>query len=342
LGGQQGAKYNGRTAGGVAGRSRAVDELRTASLKSRMRRYLIQRILGLLPTLLVIVSLSFLVLRVAPGGPFDQEQGLSPAVRANLERAYGLNQSLPVQYAHYLRALSHGDFGPSLRQRDFTVRELIAQGLPVSLTLGLAALLVAIACGIPAGIAAAVWHGRSADHALSGLSALALALPSFVVGPLLALVFALHLHWLPVAGWQHGAARFLVLPVITLALPIGAYLARLTRSSLLESLRSAFVRSARARGLGAFRVLWRHALPPALLPVVSYLGPAIAFVVTGSLVVESVFGLPGTGRYLVQGAIDRDYPLVLGMIVVYGSLTLVLNFLSDLLYGWLDPAVRRG
>jgi oligopeptide transport system permease protein len=307
-----------------------------------MLRYLIQRTLGLLPTLFIIVSLSFLILRLAPGGPFDQEQGVSPAVRANLERAYGLNQSLPVQYGQYLRALAHGDLGPSLRQRDFTVRELIAQGLPVSLTLGLAALLVAIAGGIPAGIAAAVWQGRSTDHALSVVTALALALPSFVVGPLFALVFAIHLHWLPVAGWQAGSARFLVLPVITLALPMAAYLARLTRASLLESLRTAYVRSARARGLGSWRVLWRHALPPALLPVVSYLGPAIAFVVTGSLVVESVFGLPGTGRYLVQGAIDRDYPLVLGMVVVYGTLTLVLNFLSDLLYGWLDPAVRHG
>ncbi len=307
-----------------------------------MLRYLLQRTLGLVPTLLVIVSLSFLILRLAPGGPFDQEQGMSPAVRANLERAYGLNESLPRQYAHYLRALAHGDFGPSLRQRDYSVRELIAQGLPVGLTLGLAALLVAIACGIPAGIVAALRQGRPSDHALSVLSALALALPSFVIGPLLALVFAIHLHWLPVAGWQGGAPRFLVLPVLTLALPIGAYLARLTRASLLESLRTPYVRSARARGLGAARVLWRHALPPALLPVVSYLGPACAFVVTGSLVVESVFGLPGTGRYLVQGAIDRDYPLVLGMVVVYGTLTLILNLLADLLYGWLDPAVRHG
>lgn len=307
-----------------------------------MLRYLLHRLLGLLPTLFVIVSLSFLILRLSPGGPFDQEQGLPPAVRANLERAYGLDQSLPVQYGRYLRALAHGDFGPSLRQRDFTVRELIGQGLPVSLTLGLAALLLAIGCGIPAGIAAAVRHGRAADQAVSGASALALALPGFVVGPLLALVFAIHLHWLPVAGWRAGAPRYLVLPVLTLALPVAATLARLTRASLLESLRTAYVRSARARGLGFQRVLWRHALPPALLPVVSYLGPAIAFVVTGSLVVESVFGLPGTGRYLVQGAIDRDYPLVLGMVVVYGTLTLVLNLLADLLYGALDPAVRHG
>jgi oligopeptide transport system permease protein len=307
-----------------------------------MLRYLTGRLLGMLPTLFVIVTLSFLILRLAPGGPFDQEQGLTPEVRANLDRAYGLDQSLAAQYGHYLGGLLHGDFGPSLRQRDFTVRELIAQGLPVSLTLGLAALLLAVACGIPAGIAAALWQGRAADHLLSGFTAVALALPSFVVGPLLALLFALHLHWLPVAGWQAGMPRYLVLPAITLALPMAAYLARLMRASLIETLRSPYVRSARARGLGDAAVLWRHALPPALLPVVSYLGPAIAFVVTGSLVVESVFGLPGTGRYLVQGAIDRDYPLVLGMVVVYGTLTLVLNFLADLLYGALDPAVHRG
>jgi oligopeptide transport system permease protein len=307
-----------------------------------MLRYLIGRFLGLLPTLWVIVTLSFLILRLAPGGPFDQEQGVSPAVRANLERVYGLDQSLPVQYGRYLRGLLHGDFGPSLRQRDFSVRELIAQGLPVSLTLGLAALLLALAVGLPAGIGAALRQGGTGDHALSLASALALALPSFVMGPLLALLFALHLHWLPVAGWQDGQARYLVLPVITLALPIAATLARLVRASLLEVLRSAYVRAARARGLGPARVLWRHALPPALLPVVSYLGPAIAFVVTGSLVVESVFGLPGTGRYLVQGAIDRDYPLVLGMVVVYGTLTLVLNLLADLAYGALDPGVRHG
>lgn len=306
-----------------------------------MLRYLLSRAAGLLPTLFIIVSLSFLILRMAPGGPFDQEQAMAPAVRANLERVYGLNEPLWVQYGHYLRALAHGDLGPSLRQRDFSVRELIGQGLPVSLTLGFAALVVAIAAGIPAGIAAAVWKARAGDFAVSGFTALALALPSFVTGPVLALVFGMWLRWLPVAGWEAGQARYLVLPVVTLALPVAATLARLMRGSLLESLQAPYVRSARARGLGGARVLWRHALPPALLPVVSYLGPAIAFLVTGSLVVESVFGLPGTGRYLVQGAIDRDYPLVLGMIIVYGSLTLILNFLTDLLYGWLDPGVRH-
>jgi oligopeptide transport system permease protein len=306
-----------------------------------MLSYALRRIAGTVPTLLVIISVSFCVVRLAPGGPFAQEQALPPAVRANLDRLYGLDQPLSVQYAHYLRGLLRGDFGPSLRQRDFTVSELIAQGLPLSATLGLAAILLAVLTGVPAGVLAALWRNRGADHLITTLAAVALALPSFVTGPLFALVFGLYLRWLPVAGWQHGAPRYLVLPVLTLALPVAAYLARLTRASLLEVLGAHYVRSARARGLGAARVLWRHALRPALMPVVSYLGPAVAFVMTGSLVVETVFGLPGTGRYLVEGAIDRDYPLVMGMIVVYGALTLLLNLIADLLYGWLDPGVRR-
>ena len=306
-----------------------------------MLRYALRRIAGVIPTLLVIITVSFCVVRLAPGGPFEQEQTLPPAVRENLERLYGLDQPLTVQYAHYLRGLLRGDFGPSLRQRDFTVSELIAQGLPLSATLGLAAILLAVLTGIPAGIAAAVWRNRGADYCITTLAALSLALPSFVTGPLFALVFGLYLRWLPVAGWQHGAPRYLVLPVLTLALPVAAYVARLTRASLLEVLGAHYVRSARARGLGAARVLWRHALRPALMPVVSYLGPAVAFVMTGSLVIETVFGLPGTGRYLVASAIDRDYPLVMGMIVVYGALTLFLNLIADLIYGWLDPGVRH-
>jgi len=306
-----------------------------------MLSYTLRRIAGLIPTLLVIITVSFCVVRLAPGGPFDQEQALPPAVRANLERLYGLDQPLTLQYVHYLRGLLRGDFGPSLRQRDFTVSELIAQGLPLSATLGLAAILLAVLSGIPAGIAAALWRNRGADYCITTLAALGLALPSFVTGPLFALVFGLYLRWLPVAGWQHGAPRYLVLPVLTLALPVAAYVARLTRASLLEVLSAHYVRSARARGLGTPRVLWRHALRPALMPVVSYLGPAVAFVMTGSLVIETVFGLPGTGRYLVEGAIDRDYPLVMGMIVVYGALTLFLNLIADLIYGWLDPGVRH-
>jgi len=302
-----------------------------------MLKLALRRVAALIPTLLIIVTVSFAIIRLAPGGPFDEEQGASPAVRANLERVYGLDQPLPVQYLRYLRGLARGDFGPSLRQRDFTVSELIGRGLPLSATLGLCAIALALITGIPAGIAAALWRSPRADVAIAAIGALGVALPSFVIGPLLALVFGVHLRWLPVAGWEAGAPRYLVLPVLTLALPLAAALSRLTRASLLEVLRAPFVRSARARGLGEARVLWHHALRPALLPVASYLGPAIAFVVTGSLVVEAVFGLPGTGRYLVQGAIDRDYPLVMGMVIVYGALTLLLNLLADLACGWLDP-----
>jgi oligopeptide transport system permease protein len=306
-----------------------------------MLKLALRRIAALIPTLLVIITLSFAIIRLAPGGPFDMEQGVSPAVRANLERLYGLDAPLPVQYLRYLRALAHGDFGPSLRQRDFSVAELIRQGLPLSATLGLCAIVVALIAGIPAGVAAALRRGPVADLGIAATGALAVALPSFVIGPVLALIFGIYLRWLPVAGWQPGAPRYLVLPVATLALPLALALARLTRASLLEVLRTPYIRSARARGLGERRVLWRHALRPALLPVASYLGPAAAFVITGSLVVEAVFGLPGSGRYLVQGAIDRDYPLVMGMVIVYGALTLLLNLLADLACGWLDPGTRH-
>jgi len=246
-----------------------------------------------------------------------------------------------VQYVRYLDALAHGDFGPSFKLRDFSVGELIAQGLPLSLTLGCAALALALLAGIPLGVTAALRRNTAADYGITTLVVLGVALPSFVTGPLFALLFGLYWHLLPVAGWEEGAPRYLILPVLTLALPVIAYTARITRGSLLEVLRANYVRTARARGLGEVRVLWRHALRPTLLPVVSYLGPATAYLVTGSLVVETVFGLPGTGRYLVQGAINRDYTLVMGMITVYGILMLALNFAVDIIYGWLDPTVRH-
>jgi len=306
-----------------------------------MLGYALRRIAGVIPTLLIIISASFFIVRLAPGGPFDQEQTLSREVRANLDRVYGLDQPITVQFGRYLRALSHGDFGPSYKQRDFSVTELIAQGLPVSAALGISAMLFAVALGIPLGMLAAVRRQTSVDIGVSSLVVLALALPGFVVGPLLALLFGVYLQLLPVGGWEEGAPRYFVLPAITLALPVFGYIARLTRASALEVFQANFIRTARARGLGFRRILWSHALRPTLLPVVSYIGPATAFVVTGSLVVETVFGLPGTGRYLVQGAINRDYTLVMGMVIVYGTLVLLLNLITDLVYGWLDPRVRH-
>lgn len=306
-----------------------------------MLRYVLWRIVGIVPTLLVIITVSFFIVRLAPGGPFEQEQTLAPQVRENLDRAYGLDQPISVQYWRYLRGVAHGDFGPSFKQHDFTVAELISQGLPISGTLGIAAIVLAILIGIPLGLSAAVCRQTAVDYGIAGLLVLGIALPGFVTGPLLALVFGVYLKWFPVAGWEQGDPRYFVLPAVTLALPVIAYVARLTRSSFIEVFRANFIRTARARGLGPWRILWGHALRPALLPVVSYLGPATAFIVTGSLVVETVFGLPGTGRYLVQGAINRDYTLVMGMVIVYGSSVVLLNLIADLVYGWLDPRVRH-
>lgn len=306
-----------------------------------MLGYAVRRIAGIAPILLILVTVSFFVVRLAPGGPFDQARALPPRIRAELNRLYGLDQPLPAQYWHYLEGLAHGDLGPSYKLRDDTVASLIAQGLPVSLTVGLSALALALLAGVPLGIGAALGRGGPLDYALNAFAALALALPGFVTGPLLALTFGLWLHWLPVAGWQPGETRYLILPAVTLSLPVCASVARLMRGGLLDVLQAGFIRTARARGLGRWRVLRHHALRPALLPVVSYLGPAVTYLVTGSLVVETVFELPGTGRYLVQGALDRDYTLVMGMVILYGTLTLLSNLAADLIHAWLDPRVRH-
>ena len=307
-----------------------------------MLRYALSRLAGTLPTLFIIVTLAFLLVRIAPGGPFDQEQTLPPEIKANLDRAYGLDRPLLTQYLGYLGHLLHGDLGPSMRLRDFSVNQLVATGLPVSLTLGGCALLLAIGLGVPLGVEAARRRGSLGDRAVLALAALGIAVPAYVTAPLLALVFGVYLHWLPVSGWERGSLRDLVLPVIALALPTLAYVARLTRASLLEVLHLPYLRTAQAKGLSPRAVLWRHALPPALLPVLGYLGPAAAAVLTGSLVVETIFGLPGMGRFLVQGALNRDYTLVLGKVIVYALLVLTLNLGADLLQGLLDPRLRRG
>jgi oligopeptide transport system permease protein len=303
--------------------------------------FIVRRLLGAIPTLALVVALSFLLTRLAPGGPFDEEQALAPDIRANLEAAYGLDQPVHVQFARYVRGLLHGDFGPSFKFRDFTVSELIASGLRVSLALGSMAMLLALALGIPAGIWAARSRGGTADRLVMALAVAGISIPVFVVGPVLALVFGVWLGWLPVAGWLPGRPADLVLPVVSLALPVLAFIARLMRGSLLEVLRAPWIRAARARGLPERSVILRHALPVALLPVVSYVGPAAAAVLAGSLVVETLFGLPGMGRHLVQGALNRDYTLVMGMVIVYASLMIVLNLAADLVYASLDPRIRR-
>jgi oligopeptide transport system permease protein len=306
-----------------------------------MLRYVLGRLLGTIPTLFMIVTAAFFVMRLAPGGPFDQEQTLPPEIAANLEAAYGLDQPVVVQYGRYLAGVAHGDLGPSFKYKDFRVSELIARGLPVTLTIGTLALVIALGLGVPLGMAAALQHNGALDHAVMAIALVGIAIPNFVVAPVLALVFGVKLGLLPVAGWTGGDVRYAILPVVTLAAPFVAYIARLTRGSLLEVLQAPYMRAARAKGLSRGALMRRHALKPTLLPVLSFLGPAAAALLTGSLVVEQVFGLPGVGRYFVQGAINRDYTLVMGMVIFYAALILLLNLAVDLLYGWLDPRIRH-
>lgn len=307
-----------------------------------MTRYFVKRLAGAIPTLFVIITAAFFLIRAAPGGPFDQEQRLPPEILANLESAYGLDLPIWTQYGRYIKALAHGDFGPSFKYKDFSVTELIAQGFPVTLELGVIALLLALGLGIPIGTFAALRHNSAGDYATMAFAVIGIAVPSFVVLPFLGLFFGIYLHWLPVAGWEPGSIRHLVLPVIALCLPPLAYIARMTRGSMLELLRSPFIRTAFAKGLPLSLVIRRHALRPALMPVAGYLAPAVAAIMTGSLVVETIAGLPGIGRYLVQGALNRDYTLVMGMVIIYSTLLIVMGLVVDLLYAWLDPRIRFG
>lgn len=306
-----------------------------------MIRHALLRLATGLPTLLLLVTLSFFLMRLAPGGPFDGERSLPPEIEASLRAEYHLDEPLPQQYLRYLGGLLRGDLGPSFQYQGFRVRELIATGLPVSLTLGMCAMALALLLGGAAGIAASLRPGRALDQGLMSLAMLGISVPSYVVGPLLILLFAVLLRWLPAGGWEPGRWSDLLLPVVALALPQIAAIARLLRGSMLEVLRQPYIRTARAKGLAESRVLLVHALKPALLPVISYLGPATAGLITGSVVVEQVFDLPGIGRYFVQGALNRDYTLVLGVVLFYGATIVLFNFLVDLLYGLLDPRLRR-
>lgn len=305
-----------------------------------MRALLLRRLLTAIPTLLGVVILSFVLMRLAPGGPFDGERALDEDTRAAMDAAYGLDLPLGEQIILYIGRILRGDFGPSLVYQDFTVSELIAQGLPISLTIGGLALLLACTLGIGGGVWAAVRAGRWQDEAIMGTATLLTALPVFVTGPLFVLIFALGLGWLPVSGWEAGSPSHLILPVVALALPFAGAIAKLTRAGLARALNEDHVRTARARGLAERQVIARHALRPALVPVASYLGPAAAGLLTGAVIVETVFALPGLGRYFVQGALNRDYPLVLGVVTLYAGLIILFNLVADILYGWLDPRMR--
>lgn len=307
-----------------------------------MGTHVLRRLGTAIPTLLVIITLAFFMMRLAPGGPFDQERPLPPEIQRNVERAYHLDEPLPQQYLRYLGGLLRGDFGPSFTTKDFTVNELLAAGAPASVKLGLSALVVAAGLGIAMGVLAALNQNTALDYGVMSLAMVGIVIPNFVMAPLLTLVFGVYLGWFPVAGWGDGSLYYLVLPIAALALPQVARIARLTRGSMIETMNANYVRTARAKGLRERIVVGRHALRGALLPVVSYLGPAAAGLMTGSVVVETIFSLPGIGRYFVEAALDRDYTMVMGVVIVYAVLIILLNLLVDLVYGILDPKVRAG
>ncbi len=303
-----------------------------------MLSYAIRRLLGAIPTLFLIITIAFFMVRLAPGGPFDSERRLPAEIEANLRAKYNLDDPLVVQYLHYLGDVVRGDFGPSFKYKDFSVNDLIWQGFAISAQIGGLAIAGALILGLAFGTLAALRQNSAADYGVMAAAMTGITIPNFVMAPLLTLVLGIYLGLLPVGGW--GQVRHMVLPVVALGLPQIAYVSRMTRASMIEVLRSNYIRTARAKGLPERITILRHAMRAAILPVVSYLGPAAAGIITGSVVIEQIFGIPGVGRHFVQGALNRDYTLVLGVVVFYGALIILFNLIVDLLYGMLDPRVR--
>jgi oligopeptide transport system permease protein len=308
-------------------------------IQEGIARHGLGRLLSLIPTLLMLITIAFFLVRVAPGGPFDSEKPLPPEIRANLDAKYHLDEPLIQQYFRYLGQILVLDFGPSYQYKDWSVNELIARGFPVSLTIGALAMALAFVLGTLIGIAAALRQNTAVDYSAMGFAMLGISIPNFVVAPALILLLAVYMDWLPAGGWDWSVSR-MVLPVVTLALPIVAYIARLTRGSMIEVLHSNYIRTARAKGLPQRVIIRRHALKPALLPVISYMGPATAGLITGSVIVERIYTIPGLGSYFVQGALNRDYTLVMGVVIFYGVIIILLNFIVDILYAWLNPRIR--
>jgi oligopeptide transport system permease protein len=305
-----------------------------------MFRFIGRRLLIAIPTLFLVVTLAFFMMRAAPGSPFDTDRKLSPEIERHVLAKYGMNKPLGQQYLDYLAGVAHGDLGPSLKYKDKSVLQILKENYGVSLKLGLSAILIASVMGVSLGVLAALRQNRSLDYGVMAVAILGVCIPTFVTAPLLVLLFASKLGWVPSAGWNDGAAINLVLPVTVLALPQVAIISRLTRAGMIEVLRSNYVRTARAKGLPEHRIVGKHALRAAILPLVSYLGPACAGLLTGSLVVEKIFNLPGLGKFFVISALQRDYTVVMGMVIVYAALILALNLVADLLYAALDPRVR--
>lgn len=305
-----------------------------------MFRFLTKRTGDGILTLAALITLTFFVMRLAPGGPFSSNRKISPDILANIEATYHLDDPLLVQFARYVWGVVRFDFGPSIRFRDYTVAEILMSGLPYSLTIGFWAVIVATVVGVTLGVLGALRRNSIIDYSAGVIAVIGLAVPIFVLAPLMQVYFALTLRWFPVGGWGDNW-RNLVLPIVALSLPNIAYISRLTRAAMIETLRENYVRTARAKGIGGQRVIWGHALTGAVLPVVAYLGPATAAIITGSIVIETIFALPGIGRHFVDAALNRDYPLVMGITILYGAFLIVFNIVADILRGWLDPRVRH-
>ena len=303
-----------------------------------MTAFITRRVLSTIPLLLGIVVISFLFMRLAPGGPFDMDQALDPTVRANLEAHYGLDQPIHVQLGMYLKGLVQGDLGPSFKYAGYSVKEILIQGAPVSFALGFAALLISLMIGIPLGTLAALHHNERGDRIATGLAMIGICVPNFVLGPLLILVFVFQFGWLPVGGW--GTPAQVVLPAFTLGAIRAAYIARLTRTGMLDVLQQDFVRTARAKGLRERSIVVRHVLRIGLLPTVQYLGPATASIFVGSVVVERIFSVPGLGSFFINAALNRDYTLAMGSVLLYSVMLIALNLIVDLVSRRLDPRVQ--
>ncbi len=305
-----------------------------------MLKFIVKRIMEALPTLFILITFSFFLMRLAPGSPFTSERTYPPEVIANIEAKYHLNEPLFKQYLLYLKNLSQGDFGPSFKYKDQSVNNLIASAFPVSLKLGIVAFIFSVIIGLVAGTFAALKQNSRWDYIVMGFAMTGVIMPSFVFAPLLVLFFAIWLKWLPAGGWNDGQLYYMVLPVLSLTIGYVAGIARITRGSMIEVLHSNFIRTAKAKGLPLKKIIFKHALRPALLPVISYLAPAFVGIITGSMVIESVFGLPGLGQLFVNGALNRDYSLVLSLTILVGTLTIFFNALVDILYAVIDPKIR--
>ena len=303
-----------------------------------MLRFIAKRILETIPVLFIVATITFFLMKAAPGGPFDTEKATTPQIKAELEAQYGLNKSLFQQYLDYMGQLLHGDLGPSFKYAGWTVSELLADAFPVSLELGCYALAFALTLGLIAGVIASLRPNSLTDYVPMGLATLGICLPTFVTGPLLILIFGIGLHWYNTSGWDFPSDR--VLPSVTLGLYYTAYISRLTRGGMLEILNQDFIRTARAKGASQWRVVWKHSLRGGLLPVVSFLGPATSGLITGSLVVETIFQIPGLGRFFVLAGFNRDYTMVMGTVLFYAVLIILLNLVVDIVQVWLNPKLR--